>query len=294
MSTTSPQSTYTRKTMRDIISYYDDTRWDYQLLWFSKKTRAVHFGFYDETAQKHSDALVNMNRVLARTVDIGPGDRVLDAGCGQGGSSVWLAQNLGVEAVGITPVESQVRLARAYAEKQGMGDQVQFEIGDYTGTRFEDASFDVVWACESLCHADRKEEFYREAFRLLKPGGRLIVAEYIRSNDSYHAEGERLLTEWLHGWAINRIDSKQAHLDHAGQAGFTDVVIRDVTKNTEPSLRVLYRLSIFFTPLGHLLNFLGIRNAYQHGNLIGSLRQYEALQKGYWFYGIISARKPEV
>lgn len=281
-----------RKTMDDIIAYYDETVSDYGLLWLNNKNRAVHFGFYDETARKHSDALANLNRVLAETVSITEKDHVLDAGCGQGGSSAWLAENTGASAVGITPVESQVNMARRFIEHKGLSKSVSIEVGDYTKTRFDDGTFDVVWACESLCHADEKIDFYREAFRVLKPGGRLIIAEYIRSPDSYHADGEKLLTEWLHGWSINSIDSKTQHIANAEKAGFTGLAVRDVTENTEPSLRVLYRLSLVLKPLGYVLNFLRIRNAYQHGNLIGSLRQYQALKKGYWFYGIISAKKP--
>ncbi|MEE9397319.1 MAG: methyltransferase domain-containing protein [Methylococcales bacterium] len=279
------------KSMTDIIRYYDHTQSDYGLLWLDKNNRAVHFGYYDENAKKHHDALANLNRVLADMAGIKENETVLDAGCGQGGSSVWLAENRGVKVIGITPVESQVIAANRFIDQKGLAGKVQVEIGNYTQTRFADNSFDVVWACESLCHADKKEEFYREAYRILKPGGRLIAAEYIRSEDSYHDEGDTLLTQWLHGWSINSIDSEEQHHSHAKQSGFEKITIRDVTENTEPSLRVLYRLSIILKPLGYFLRFFRIRSEYQHGNLIGSLRQYQALKKGFWFYGIISAQK---
>lgn len=281
-----------KKTLSDIIAYYDDTQSDYSLLWFGQQDRAVHFGYYDDTIRKHKDALTNLNQVLADTVQISAHDHVLDAGCGQGGSSVWLAKTIGATAVGITPVSSQVELGQAYVHQQGLADKVQIKQGDYTQTGFDDNSFDVVWACESLCHADHKERFYQEAYRILKPGGRLVIAEYIRASDADHQAADTLLSAWLNGWAINHIDTREQHRQHAESSGFTAVIIRDVTQHTEPSLRVLYRLSIILKPLGFLLRFLRIRSEHQHGNLIGSLNQYKALKLGYWFYGIISAEKP--
>lgn len=287
----SPLRSKASKDMADIIAYYDQTRWDYGLLWLNGKNRAVHFGYYDENVRTHNEALINLNRVLARKALIRSGERVLDAGCGQGGSCAWLAETVGAEVIGITPVASQVKQGSAFINKKSLRDKVRIELGDYTHTRFLNESFDVIWACESICHADEKEKFYREAYRLLKPGGRLIIAEYIRAADSYHPDGDRLLKEWLNGWAINSIDSKEQHLRHAEAAGFKQINIEDVTPNTEPSLRVLYRLSLILRPLEYFLWFLGIRSAAQHGNLVGSIRQYQALQKGYWFYGIISAKK---
>src|SRR5215813_12507551 len=91
-----------------IIGYYDETWLDYRMLWLNPDNLAVHFGYTDSTTRSHTDALKNMNRVLADRVRIQPGERVLDAGCGVGGSSLWLARERGAEVVGITLAPSQV------------------------------------------------------------------------------------------------------------------------------------------------------------------------------------------
>ena len=124
--------------------------------------------------------------------------------------------------VGITPVASQVARARRYAALRGLSERAAFEQADYTGTPFPDASFDVVWALESLCHAVEKAAFYQEAARLLRPGGRLVVAEYIRAERPLRAPGERLLHEWLDGWAIGDLDTRDEHERHAAAAGFAE------------------------------------------------------------------------
>lgn len=280
-----------RPDFEEIIAYYDESRWDYSQLWFKRNAREIHFGYYDETVQGHFQALANLNRVLADLAGVRPGERVLDAGCGQGGSCAWLAANRSARCVGITPVPSQVRLAKAFIRRQGLEREVTIQLGDYTATEFPDASFDVVWACESLCHAPEKALFYQEAFRVLKPGGRLVVAEYIRNSDDPAALGR--LADWLDGWAIPGLDSAAEHLAKASQTGFEQVALQDATTNVFPSLRTLYRLSIWLRPLEYSLRCLQIRRRYQHGNIVGSLNLYRALRHGDWFYGLLTAIKPE-
>lgn len=275
-----------------IIDYYDETWGDYKLLWLNPDNLAVHFGYTDETTRSHTDALKNMNRVLADRVGIKAGDRVLDAGCGVGGSTLWLTEERGAEVVGITPVASQVRRAWRYATARGMADQVTFEQADYVATPFPDASFDVVWVLEALCHAPSKAAFYREAFRLLRPGGRLVVAEYVRVDRPVEAKGECLLHEWLDGWAIPDIDTPAEHLSYLAAAGFVDARLDDVTTHTRPSLRRLWRMAYFTFPLAVLARVTRVRTAVQHKNVIGSVRQYQALRRKVWFYSIISAAKP--
>ncbi len=74
-----------------VLRYYNETRWDYKHLWQSDKTLAIHFGYYDEQATTHRKAVERMNGALAAAAAINSSDLVLDAGCGMGGSTIWLA-----------------------------------------------------------------------------------------------------------------------------------------------------------------------------------------------------------
>jgi tocopherol O-methyltransferase len=109
-----------RSLAESIVAYYDETWLDYRLLWLNGRNLSVHFGYADATTRGHADALLNMNRILADRAAIRPGERVLDAGCGVGGSSLWLARERGAEVVGITPVASQVTRARRFADQRGL------------------------------------------------------------------------------------------------------------------------------------------------------------------------------
>ena len=152
------------KYMDAIIAYYDQTWFDYRLLWLDNNNRAVHFGFYDKSTTSHQDALVNMNRVLAERAGIKSDDRVLDAGCGQGGSAAWVAENTGATVVGITPVESQIKTARAFIESKGLGEKVKINSGDYIDTVFPDESFDVVWLVKACAMPSKSMTFTGKPF----------------------------------------------------------------------------------------------------------------------------------
>lgn len=287
-----PEGQPTSSLTEAIVGYYDETWIDYRVLWLNRDNLAVHFGYTDESTRGHTDALKNMNRVLADRVTVQPGERVLDAGCGVGGSSLWLAAQRNAEVVGITLVARQVAMARSYAAQRGLSDRVRFEQADFTATPFPDESFDVVWAVESLCHAPDKAAFYREAARLLRPGGRVVMADFVRVARPLDPTGEKLLREWLDGWAVPDIDTSSEHLGHLAAVGFTEPRLDDVTAHTRPSLRRLYRMAYWTYPLAVFGRVTGIRSAVQHGNVIASIRQYQALRHDAWFYSILSATKP--
>lgn len=277
--------------MAKITAYYEQTRFDYYSMWLNSNNLALHFGYYDENTHSHGRALENANRVLAGLAKVAPGDRVLDAGCGLGGSGCWLASNVGAKVTGVTSVARQAEEARKIAARKGLSDRVTIECRDYVDTKFPDASFDVVWALESMCHALDKAAFYREAMRLLTPAGRLVIADYVRTKRENTLSDEQIVREWLDGWAIPDVATRNEHLDYARAAGFSDIELADGTHYTKRSLRRLYRLARLAAPIDWCLHKLNIRTPTQHGNVVASRRQYEALEKGLWFYGILTATR---
>ncbi|SEP43276.1 Cyclopropane fatty-acyl-phospholipid synthase [Rhodospirillales bacterium URHD0017] len=274
-----------------VIEYYDQTRFDYRVVWQNSDNLAFHFGYYEPGIQEHAHALSNANRVLSKVAGVQSGDRVLDAGCGVGGSSLWLARHHAVEVVGITPVEHQVAQAREIARQRGLQDRVTFEQVDYLRTPFPDASFDVVWALESLCHAVDKRTFYREAFRLLRPRGRLVVAEYVRTGRNLDPASVKLMDEWLAGWSMPDLDTAEEHISAAQNVGFAATKLDDYTWATRRSLSRLYKLSLTGWSINQAFYRLGLRSEAQHRNVVASRRQYELLMRGAWFYGVLSATK---
>jgi SAM-dependent methyltransferase len=195
--------------------------------------------------------------------------------------------------VGIALGETQLKTASFLAQQRMLSERVTFVCADFTACPFAQQSFDVIWVQESLCHAVQKPVFYREAARLLRPGGRLVVAEFMRSSRNLHREDAQLLRRWLDGWAIPDLNSSEEHVRAAREAGFLQIRVQDVTHRTQPSLRRLHRWARVVRPFDYLFYQLGLRTAVQHGNVVGALYQFRALRRGLWRYMILSAWKAE-
>ncbi|MBI2048349.1 MAG: methyltransferase domain-containing protein [Parcubacteria group bacterium] len=126
-----------------VKRYYESTKFDYHAFWTGKKDLAIHFGYYDSDATTHHKALLKMNEVLASYACITAKDRVLDAGCGYGGSSFWLAKNIGCTAVGVGIVPFHIARARREAKSRSLEHKTSFIESDYAHTQFPNESFDV-------------------------------------------------------------------------------------------------------------------------------------------------------
>jgi tocopherol O-methyltransferase len=274
-----------------VMEYYNRCQAHYRMIWRVHKTHSMHFGFYDKDHSGYSDAVTNMTRTLADVANVKPGARILDAGCGIGGSAVWLAKNRGAKVVGIDINATHLRLARNFARESQIDDSVEFLADDFVGTLFPDESFDVVWALESSCHAIDKRNFLREAWRVLKPGGRLVVADYFLSRENFSSTGTRAIRFWLSGWAIPNLLSVKTFRKYLEDCGFSNIGFRDATKNVMPSSTALYFFSIFGFPIEKFLEWIRVVGEVRVKNVEASYFQHVALMKRLWLYGIFCGEK---
>ncbi len=283
----SPQRSY----VDEVIRYYDSTWFDYRTVWLNGRNLAKHWGFWGEGIDTHAESLIQMNREVAARADPRPGETVLDAGCGVGGTSLWLAESYGVNVVGVSLSAKEVGRARAHALRRGLGDRVSFEQENFLAMSFPDASFDLVWAQESVCHVPDKARFFAEASRVLKPGGRLVMEDWFRHRRPYPQAQEQLLKRWLAGWAIPDLATPEELRAWGKAAGFTGMTVEDISAHVEPSMRRLYRLGIAFYPGALLLRALRIRSDVEHGNIRSARLHRQAYRRHLWFVGILAARK---
>src|SRR5882757_4234649 len=203
-----------------IVTYYRAAELDYRLVWRLGSQMAMHFGYWDSSTRTLAAALQRENQILADWASIRGSDSVLDAGCGVGGSAIYLGRNIGCRVLGITLSESQVRTAERNAARSQVAELVHFKLRDFVATGLPDASFDVVWAIESVCHAETKLDFLQEAYRILRPGGRLIVADGFAIKDELSPDEAALMRSWLDGWAVPSIDTVQQFRSSMRAAGF--------------------------------------------------------------------------
>lgn len=274
-----------------IVDYYDQCQSDYSLFWDLERSRALHAGYWDSTTHSLADALRRENEILAEMVGVKASDKILDAGCGVGGSSCFLAEKYSCQVVGISLSQRQIEDARAYVVKKNFFVTPEFLVADFTKTPFSDSSFDVIWGLESICHAQDKSAFAKEAYRLLKPGGRLVVADGFALKRDLNPKDSLAMRRWLYGWGVEALETTDDFERHLAQAGFQAIHCKDITDNVRPSSRRLFWISLPALLYSKIGQWLGRRTALQTENIRAAYYQHTTLQKGLWQYAIFSAQK---
>ncbi|MEO8021495.1 methyltransferase domain-containing protein [Polaromonas sp.] len=283
--------------LADIRSYYNAVADDYRA-WSPGMN--MHFGYWSWKVNPlgREAMLERMNLEVLRRLALPRSGAVLlaDLGCGAGATARSIVKNRKHSTVdAVTLVARQIVQGAQLNQAAALHNQVRFHLADYVDTDLRTGAYDGVYALESACHAPGadKRALVREATRLLRPGGTLVITDAFRRN-SKPLPGfmERIYRLWCRNWAVNELAEK--HALHAALAshGFTDIRFQDISLRLAPSalqiplfatrfaLRELWRARFRLSPL-------------RRGHIVAS---YAAFLLGMWLpgfgYYMVTARKP--
>jgi SAM-dependent methyltransferase len=211
----------------------------------------VHWGYWADpgaatlTPEDFRSASDAMTRRLLLQAKPEAGQRILDVGCGFGGTVAQLNEDhADLDLTGVNIDARQI--ARAIATVQPLArrnNRIAFVEGDACALPFPDASFDTVLAVECIFHFPTRVAFFKEAQRVLRPGGKLVLSDFV-----IHGWG-RLPVILIFRWF--RKDIRQVYGTHnrfvpfswyrvlARQSGLVCGPIDDITRNTIPTYAVL-------------------------------------------------------
>ncbi|MEE9339579.1 MAG: methyltransferase domain-containing protein [Methylococcaceae bacterium] len=267
--------------------YYDELYADYEKNW---SPHHLHYGFWEEGIKTHEESLVNTTKTVLNALDIQKGDRILDAGCGVGGSSRYLLDNYDASVVGITYSDLLLKNAIKYSKRYDPS-KIEFHFMDYTNTEFKDESFDKIFAIESVCYAKDKHDFIKEAYRILKPGGKLVVVDGFQIKDNLNEEENKILSEFCQGWALPNLATSHYFSKGLQKYGFEINDILDKTEQVKKSSKKMYDHVRKWKELCFIASKLKLIKQSSYDDLIGVLRQKEIIDQGIAGYVLFSATK---
>ena len=142
---------------------------------------SIHVGYWysDDDKAPLLEAINQCTDVVGEKLGLKPDERLLDVGCGAAVPAIRLGQRTDAVITGITNSEWQVGEATKRIKAAGMREQIHVEYGDAAALPYKDESFDAVLAFQSLQHAEDRGQWLAEMARVLRPGGRLLVVDFI-------------------------------------------------------------------------------------------------------------------
>lgn len=260
-----------------------------QMLDFGGDLLATHFGLWGPETTNEREALLRANRTLVDGCDLDPERRILDAGCGVGGTAITLAEAHGARVTGLTICEPHVEVARKRAKERGVGHLVEFRCGDFMDLPFPDATFDAVLNHESFCYAEDKLAYLQGVFRVLKPGGRWQALEGLRSGaqPSEAQETTHRKAQW--GWRMPPLEPWRDVLATLAQAGFEGRTARDLSAEAAPATKRLRDRWLMFTLL---VNPAGTVSQASQEFMEATVAYDEGLREGFFTYHLLSGVRP--
>ncbi len=195
-------------------------------------------------------------------------DKVLDVGCGLGGSARHLAEKYNCHVTGIDLTAEYITVGKQLTEKVGLSDKVTLVEGSALALPFKDNSFDVVWTEHAQMNIADKELFYAEISRVLKPGGRLVFHDIFRGS----GDAPFYPAPWAEDASLSTLATESEAQAAINKAGLSiDKWIGKVSESAEFFQKVLKRVEANGPPPVGIHLLMGDNARVKLGNYVQNL-----------------------
>ena len=279
------------KIYRQIAKFYDNSSQLWETIWGEH----MHHGYYGKNGNykiNRRQAQINLIEELLIYAQVNDADNILDVGCGIGGSTLYLSQKFNSNVTGITLSPVQVSRAKQRAQEANLSNKAQFHLANALEMPFDDNTFDLVWSLESGEHMPDKQKFLQECHRVLKPGGKLIMATWChRSTSSLAGEltddEKRHLEKIYQVYCLPYVISIPEYEELIHSCGFKDIKADDWSIAVAPFWDVVIDSALTFEAIIGL-----VKSGWQ--TIVGALAlplMSSGYQRGLIRFGVICASK---
>ena len=196
----------------------------------------VHHGLWRTRRDTPEQATRTLVDIVAARAQIASGMRVTDIGCGYGATARILARERGAHVTGITISQAQFWYADANnTEPDEKVPKVQFVLGDWLNNDLPSESQDALIAIESTEHMADKARVYQEAFRVLKPGGRIVVCALTAAAGTTPWQRRHVIEPLCREASLAGVDREEDHVRWMTEAGLSVTARDDVSTRVSPT-----------------------------------------------------------
>ena len=236
----------------DVALHYDEIDRFYRELWGLH----LHHGLFRTGEESPETAVEALIQLVQNRTHLRPGDRVCDVGCGYGGTVRYLAEKWGADVIGFTLSKRQHQFARDIRTSRG---RCEILLQDWLDNQLDDETFDAVIAIESTEHMVDKARCCEQAFRVLRPGGRLVICAWTADPAASAEDEKRLLEPICREGRLPGMANGQEYRAWLQQAGFKKIHSEDLSQLVAPTWticarRVVWRLASRPSSWFYLLN----------------------------------------
>ncbi|NET25264.1 methyltransferase domain-containing protein [Okeania sp. SIO1I7] len=226
----------------DTEAFYDSEDSLYRSFWDSEGS--LHWGYFEDLTEAKAENFITAckrwNEYMLSQSGITKDSRVLDLGCGNGNTAIWLSQQTGCEVVGIDISSVRVENAKTKA-KQHPSLRLEFIKASATDLPYQDKSFTHVWSQATLYHVHDRHQALREVHRVLEEGGRFIFDDLISPTQEINEMARKYVYDRLLFEPIFSLDSYKEFLS---ELGFMVLATKDLKENLHKSYELLSQLAL--------------------------------------------------
>ncbi len=273
----------------EVALHYDELDYFYRDVWGDH----VHHGLWRSGDESRLEAVRQLVKFVAGEAQISSGETVCDIGCGYGATSRMLADEYGAQATAITISPAQHAFAETQADSAKQPANPRYLLGDWLKNDLPEAAFDAAIAIESSEHMPDLAAFFAQAFRVLRPGGRLVVCAWLACDHPTPRQQAWLLEPICREGRMPLMGTMGDYERLAAATGFTVKGTHDLTRgvwSTWPRIAWTFAGKLLLRP--KYLRFLLDRHAHNRIFALTMFRIWFAYRTGAMRYGVLTMEKP--